>query len=227
MKKKIISVIILAAMLAGCAKTVSETPEQTNIITESTAAEETDSPANAEDTESVSETISETVTETEASVSSVSEEELRTLMEQNLDCMRYIFSLGTLAYSGDPVQGDSVYKVDDRFSTFAELEEYVRGVYCREEADRLLYNYPYEGEPLYFDVDGALCIDANRAGAKGYYVDWTDFGLTINSADDTMCEFTVTGLMEEPAEEPVYVEYKADARAVCEDGKWVLEKMIY
>lgn len=215
MKKKISAVIILAALLAGCAE-VTDEPAKTDIITASEASSEV-----------TAEAETETEAEAAAPVSSVSEEELRALMEENLFCMRCVFTLDTLP-RGDIIQGGSVYKVDDdRFQTFADLEEYVRGVYCREEADRLLYNYPYEGEPLYFDVDGALCIDTDRAGAKGYYVDWTDFGLTVSSADDTMCEFTVTGLVEEPAEEPVYVEYKADARALCEDGRWVLEKMIY
>lgn len=215
MKKKISAVIILAALLAGCAE-VTDEPARTDIITASEASSEV-----------TAEAETETAAESAAPVSSVSEEELRALMEENLFCMRCVFTLDTLP-RGDIIQGESVYKVDDdRFQTLADLEEYVRGVYCREEADRLLYNYPYEGEPLYFDVDGALCIDMDRAGAKGYYVDWTDFGLTVSSADDTMCEFTVTGLVEEPAEEPVYVEYKADARALCEDGRWVLEKMIY
>lgn len=231
MKKKISAVIILAALLAGCAN-VADEPAQTNIITETatasaaTTAEETAAPVQTEETEAVTET--ETTTESAAPVSSVSEDELRALMEENLFCMRYVFTLGTLPHGDDPVQGESVYKVEDeRFQTFADLEEYVRSVYCTETADMYLYNYPYEGEPLYFDVDGQLCLDINRAGSKGYYVDWTDFGLTITSANDTVCEFTVTGLAEEPAAEPTYTEYTVNARAVCEDGKWVLEKMIY
>lgn len=230
MKKKITAVIILAALMAGCAK-ITDEPAQTNIITESaasaettaevtTAASESDAPVHTEDTE--------TETETAAPVSTVSEEELRALMEENLYCMRNIFTLGTLPYGESPVQGENIYKVEDqRFAAFADLEEYVRGVYCKETADMYLYNYPYEGEPLYFDVDGQLCIDINRAGAKGYYVDWTDFGLDIISADDSVCEFTVTGLAEEPADEPTFTEYTVNAKAVCEDGRWVLEKMIY
>lgn len=229
MKKKITAIIILAVLMAGCAK-ITDEPAQTNVITESAAAEttaevttaasETDAPVQTED--------AETETETAAPVSTVSEEELRTLMEENLYCMRYVFTLGTLPYGESPIQGENIYKVEDeRFATFADLEEYVRGVYCKETADMYLYNYPYEGEPLYIDIDGQLCIDIYRAGAKGYYVDWTDFGLTITSADDSVCEFTVTGLAEEPADEPTFTEYTVNAKAVCEDGKWVLEKMIY
>lgn len=225
MKKKITAVIILAALMAGCAQ-IADDPAQTNIITESaatsettaevTTTSETDAPVRTEDTE------------TAAPVSTVSEEELRALMEENLYCMRNIFTLGTLPYGESPIQGENIYKVEDeRFATFADLEEYVRGVYCKETADMYLYNYPYEGEPLYFDVDGQLCIDINRAGTKGYYVDWTDFGLDITSADESVCEFTVTGLAEEPADEPTFTEYTVNAKAVCEDGKWVLEKMIY
>lgn len=230
MKKKITAVIILAALMAGCAK-ITDEPAQTNVITESTAAEETTAEVTTTPETAAEETdapVQTEDTETAAPVSTVSEEELRALMEENLYCMRYVFTLGTLPYGESPIQGENIYKVEDeRFATFADLEEYVRSVYCKETADMYLYNYPYEGEPLYFDVDGQLCIDINRAGAKGYYVDWTDFGLDITSADDSVCEFTVTGLAEKPADEPTFTEYTVNAKAVCEDGRWVLEKMIY
>lgn len=251
MKKKISAVIILAALLAGCTTDADE-PAQPDIITESetlsevttaaeteaaaetTAAAETDAPVQAEKTETIAESAApvqaeetENTAESAAPVSSVSEDELRTLMEENLFCMRHVFTLGTLPHGDVPIQGESVYKVeDDRFQTFTDLEEYVRSVYCTETADMYLYNYPYEGEPLYFDADGQLCIDIYRSGEKGYYVDWTDFGLAIIYADDTVCEFTVTGLAEEPAAEPTYTEYTVNAKAVCENGRWVLEKMI-
>lgn len=116
---------------------------------------------------------------------------------------------------------------DEKFASFAEFESYIRGVYCAEEDERLLYQYPYEDSSVYLDVDGALCIDLNQAGAKGYYVDWTSCEITIDSADAERCEFTVKGSIEEPAEVSVQEDYFANGTAVFENGKWVLEKMIY
>lgn len=116
---------------------------------------------------------------------------------------------------------------DEKFASFAEFEFYIRGVYCAEEAERLLYQYPYEDSSVYLDVDGALCIDLNQAGAKGYYVDWTNCEITIDSVDAERCEFTVKGSIEEPAEVSVQEDYFANGTAVFENGKWVLEKIIY
>ena len=55
----------------------------------------------------------------------------------------------------------------------------MRSIYCKQEADRLLYNFPEEGVQKYYDQDGMLYLDINYDGAKGYYVDWSDYALTI------------------------------------------------
>ena len=51
--------------------------------------------------------------------------------------------------------------------------------------------------------------------------------ITINSVDENRCEFTATGYIEEPAEVPVKEDYPVSGAAVLENGKWVLEKMMY
>ena len=115
---------------------------------------------------------------------------------------------------------------DDRFSSYSDLESLVRNTYCKTTADMLLYDFPYEGTQLYVDVDGMLCINADYAGGKGYYVDWTDTKIIIDSLTADRCEFTAVGSITEPADEPIAEEYRVSGAAVYEDGKWLLEYLM-
>ena len=176
---------------------VSETAEETSVEAETEAAA-------AEETSEMEETISE-------------------LFARNIVCSVYAFGSGGLAWGGEPVSGDNIYKVsDERFSSYSDFESFIRSTYCKDTADMLLYNYPYEGTQLYVDVDGMLCIDSNLSGSKGYYVDWTDTKITIDSLTDDRCEFTAAGSITEPADVPVAEEYKVSCTAVYENGSWLL-----
>ncbi|MGN1231166.1 MAG: hypothetical protein ACI4TP_04630 [Anaerotignum sp.] len=158
----------------------------------------------------------------------ITEAILADLFKENVDCMVNVFSISHLPYDEETMQDGHICKVsDERFASYADFESYIRSVYCAEEAERLLNHYPYEDSPMYLDVDGELYIDLNQAGAKGYYVDWSNCEITIDSADAEICEFTVKGSIEEPAEVPVKEDYFANGVAVFENGNWVLEKMIY
>ena len=59
-----------------------------------------------------------------------------------------------------------------------------------------------EGVQKYYDQDGMLYLDINYDGAKGYYVDWSGFTLTIDSTEGNQCAFTVTATVEWPADVP-------------------------
>lgn len=160
--------------------------------------------------------------------SEITEEMLSDLFKENVYCMVNVFSISHLPYDEETMQDGHICKVsDEKFASFADFESYIRSVYCEAEAERLLYQYPYEDSPMYLNVDGVLCIDLNQAGAKGYYVDWSNCEITIDSVDAERCEFTVKGSIEEPAEVPVQEDYFANGTAVFENGNWVLEKMIY
>lgn len=151
--------------------------------------------------------------------------QLRRLVDDNFYCMERVLGLGFLPYGGDPVAEDHIYRVQsDRFTTYAQLREYLLTVYTEEETEKLL---DHGGYPPYLDVDGYLCIDMHHTGGKGYYVDWTNYELTLDSMDGVECRFTVTGVIEEPAEEPVKEPYSAAATAVYENGRWVLAAMIW
>ena len=151
---------------------------------------------------------------------------LRKLFDANLDCMLNIYELTNLPVAEEPVK-DMIYPVaDDRFKTFADLESYTRSVYVSETADELLY-FEFDGHRRYFDLDGVLCEDLYLAAGKGYYVDWTDYKLVIETADDKECRFTVTAVLEEPAENPVPEPYELRVRAVFENGAWKLDRMYH
>ncbi len=232
---------IAAILLCGCSEPGNDggvtvlTPETlasqlTEMPSEEQTATEASSETAAETTaEAVVETSEETsAEETEAQSAEFDEAIIRSLFDENIYCLRNLYGAASLYPEGDPVQDDHIYKADtDRFADYAEFESYIRSVFCTEEAERLLYNTPYEGQPMYLNIDGMLCVDTYLAGAKGYYVDWSDYRVEIVSADSGRCEFIVTGQIEEPAEFPVKEDYPINGAVVYENGGWRLEELIF
>lgn len=220
--KMITSAVLAAMLLSGC-------DAQSGTITTITApASETEGEASAIVSETAEETSVEAETEAAAAEeTSGMEETISELFARNIVCSVYAFGSGGLAWGGEPVSGDNIYKVsDERFSSYSDLESLVRNTYCKATADMLLYDFPYEGTQLYVDVDGMLCINADYAGGKGYYVDWTDTKIIIDSLTADRCEFTAVGSITEPADEPIAEEYRVSGAAVYEDGKWLLEYLM-
>lgn len=230
--KKIGSIAAIAAiLLCGC--TSADDDGGASVLTPETLASQlTEMPSEEQTTteapsEAATDATEETATETEAQSASIDEAVIRSLFDENIYCLRNLYGATSLYPVGDPVRDDHIYKADtDRFSDYAEFESYIRSVFCTNEAERLLYNTPYEGQPMYLNIDGMLCVDTYLAGAKGYYVDWSDYKLEIVSTDDSRCEFIVTGQIEEPAEVPVKEDYPVNGAAVYENGGWRLEKLV-
>lgn len=153
------------------------------------------------------------------------EKGIRTLADQSIYCMQHVIGLSALPTQGVPIR-DNIYQVDEsKFKDYAAFEKYIRSIYCKTEADRLLYNTPYEGQPEYLNIDGKLCVNMDRVGAKGYYVDWSKYEIKITNSSAAACEFTLTAAVEWPAENPKKESYPVKASAVYENGKWVLQKM--
>lgn len=222
---------IAAVLLCGCTSAddggVTIPPPETlaSQLTEMPPEEQTTAEASSE---TAAETTEETATETEAQAASADEAVIRSLFDENIYCLRNLYGATSLYPEGEPVEGDHIYKAEtDRFADYAEFESYIRSVFCTTEADRLLYDSPYEGQPMYLNIDGMLCVDTYLAGAKGYYVDWSDYRLEMVSADSDRCEFIVTGQIEEPAEVPVKEDYPINGAVVYENGGWHLEKLIF
>lgn len=241
--KKII--IIVIALIAACAifalgihlgrgSANEENIPQTNIITESITAEiitETNVAAEEITTKEVTEIAPEEKTDEiiDDEAFDISDDELNSLIRENIYC-NMIFNLKTLPTKEeiDYESENYLYETDsEKFPDYASFESYIRSVYCEAEADRLLYDSPYEGMPMYTESEGKLCIDSRFLGSKGYYVDWTDFSFVINSSDNNRVSFTLCGKAEYPSDEPVIEEYSVEGAAVYENGGWRLEEMLY
>lgn len=155
----------------------------------------------------------------------ITEDEIRSLMKENLNCMYNIFCLGMLPAQGEAVE-NNVYLVDPSyFKDYASFESYVRSIYCEKTADMYLNNYPYEGVKKYENRDGMLYENRDYDGGKGYYVDWSEYTVTIDSVSDTECTFTMVASVEWPAEHPVKEPYEVKGKAVYENGKWLFTEM--
>ena len=167
-----------------------------------------------------------------SSVSTISENNtaleetrIRLLADESINCMINIFELSSLTTQGEPIK-DNIYQVDEsKFKDYAAFENYIRSLYYKTEADRLLNDCHYENDPKYLNIDGKLCINMNQAGAKGYYVDWKNYEVKITNSDDTTCDFTLIATVEWPSENPTKESYTVNASAVYENGNWLLKKM--
>lgn len=156
------------------------------------------------------------------------EAEMKALFDQNIFCVLNVFEQGYLPFEDEPYKDDRYCRVtDSRFQTFDQFETYVKGVYAAEEADRLLNLARLDDNTLYREIDGYLCIDRMQIGGRGYFVEWDGYTLAIDEVSESECTFTVTAAITEPAEVPVAEPYTRTAKALKQDGKWLLEKMIY
>lgn len=150
---------------------------------------------------------------------------LETLVEQNKRCVFEIFVLGCLPCDALEEDGDPILRVRSaEFPAFSDLERYVRSVYCAAEADRLLYGG--DGDPMYTEVDGNLCIDIRQLAGQGYYVDWENYKLEILEQGADACRFAVV-TSEEDVLAGTVSEKRLPMGAVLENGEWRLEKLVY
>lgn len=222
-----LSMAVIVSAVSGCLNvevTKNNSTENTSTGTAGNNASASDTGTQAWDSiTQVQEESGEQIPE-----NTVTEAELRNLIDNNIYCMFNVFDLGTLPTTGEPVDGTNLYQVDtDIFKNYSEFEEYVRSIYSKDWADTLLYNYPYEGVRLYSEVDGKLYVDMTYAGAKGYYVDWNDYSVQIDTVKAGICEFTIKTSVEWPADNPVKEDYILNETAVYENGGWRLTRIIY
>ena len=237
--KLIITILAMSVMLTACnGISKSKKDEKTTEANKTTAAEQTvtdEKNADSEKTEEVTSTqeasteeSSEESTEADSKKVGITEEELAVLVNENFNCARNIFGMSPLPTVGDPLDGGSLYQVDpEEYASYEELYNYVNSVYCKEYTDSLFDMETYDGAKRYYNEDGKLYTNVNAFGAKGYYVDWSGCFISITTNSETECKFTVTGSIEEPSAEPVKEPYTIEGRAFVENGKWVLENMIY
>jgi len=107
---------------------------------------------------------------------------------------------------------------DERFTTFFELDAYVRSTYIKSEADALLSNGRYH------NIEGKLYGDLSKDGGMGYYVNWNDYCYDIGDISETSATLNLFTVEDSPAgTEDVGITVKM----LKENGTWLLEKMFY
>lgn len=89
-----------------------------------------------------------------------------------------------------------------------------------------LNDFPYEGNQLYLEYDGKLCMNTYYALGSGYFVDWSDYGIEFVYADETSCKFNVTATIQEPGDLPAE-EYKISCEAIITENGWRLIRMYF
>ena len=158
------------------------------------------------------------------------EDEMYRLFDNNIKCLD-IFRNKLLPTKDEPLyeaEGIMIYEVDSPdFASYNELESYIYSVYTNSTAYMYLNNFPYEGDRLYLDYEGKLCVkNPQAAGGRAYYVDFSNYNITLDNSDDATCNFIVTATIQEPGDIPPQ-EYVITCKAIRGDDGWRLEKMYY
>lgn len=158
------------------------------------------------------------------------EDEMYRLFDNNIKCLD-IFRNKLLPTKDEPLykeEGMMIYEVDSPdFASYNELESYIYSVYTNSTAYMYLNNFPYEGDRLYLDYEGKLCVkNPQAAGGRAYYVDFSNYNITLDNSDNATCNFIVTATIQEPGDIPPQ-EYVITCKAIREDDGWRLEKMYY
>ena len=118
------------------------------------------------------------------------------LIDLNKVTFYEIFGLSMLAVEipENPPNNNFVFPVkDERFTTFAELEGFVRNIYVKSEADSLLNNGRYQ------NIDGKLYADISKDGGVGYYVYWNNYSYEINDLSQTSATLLIYTTDDSPA----------------------------
>lgn len=190
----------------------------------------TDAPA-ANTTQQPLQTTQQSSHETTSTASQspyIDEDIIRDLIKENDNC-RIIYNIGNLSYSSDnPIikDGMTYYEITNpEYSSFSELEDYIRSVYTSDATEKILFNKPYENCQKYLDVDGKLCLDARYMGGRGYYTKWENCTIEIISTEGNSCTFKATGKYCEPAEFPTPEDYPITQTIIYENGSWKLQEI--
>jgi len=141
------------------------------------------------------------------------------LIEANKDVFCNIFGLAMLPLElPENISGEqSLYPVkDNRFLTFSNLDNYIRGIYVKSEADALMNN------GRYIDKNGKLYGNINKDAGMGYYIDLNNYRFEVNDISENSATITIHVVDYSPAgreEKTIKVNMQK------ENNRWLLEKM--
>lgn len=232
MKKKIIVLAISCFVLAssvGCGKKNDSVTDDVILsstigLTSEMTGEITTEKIGADDV-----IITEEVNTTGQISVDMDEVNIRELIDANLVFMQDVLGIRMLKNSSwIPDQDGYIIPADENaFASYEAFEKFVRAVYVEEKANMFLYKYPTEDNPLFINENGKLYYNMTAYGEKGYYVDWTNYEITIDKKKEDRIEFTVTASIEVPADQPVKKPYDIKGAIVKQGDRWLLEDSVY
>ncbi len=152
------------------------------------------------------------------------EKEIYTQASQLIDRNKTIFfdifflKMLNLKIPENGVGNETVFPVDDeRFMTYADLENFIRSTYVKSEADSLL------GTGRYLDKDGKLYGDITKDGGMGYYVVWNNYSYEITDITNHSATLKIYTVDESPAgKENITI----NGKMIKQDSTWLLEKIL-
>ncbi|MBQ4128146.1 MAG: hypothetical protein IJD68_00050 [Ruminococcus sp.] len=149
-----------------------------------------------------------------------SEQEIRQLIEKNLDCY-FLFYVSALDYSQEE-NIDGYYKADTSyFESYEALYNFVNDTYVAEKAQELL-NYPSKETPLYKEIDGELYVNPDVIAPVNYEVMWDDsYTLKFKSNSTSACSFEIVTTDFDGNK------YVTQGAAVNQKKHWYLTDFVY
>lgn len=110
--------------------------------------------------------------------------------------------------------------VSDDFQNFDEFSEYVRSVYVKETAEKLLTD-PFGSGPVYgVDDTGALGLSSSMTPDPTSGSSWANVQFVCTPVSETLCDITIT--LKDASDNDVI----KDIQLIFEDGKWKLSEMV-
>jgi len=141
------------------------------------------------------------------------------LIDTNKEVFYDIFGLSMLQLDVPEKRPENqwIFPVKDkRFTTYSELDNYIRNTYIKSQADILM------GNGRYLNKDGKLYGDMSKDGGVGYYVDWNNYHYEISDISQTSATITIYTIDDSPAgKKDITIKVKMQK----ENGLWLLEKM--
>jgi len=143
------------------------------------------------------------------------------LIEANKDVFSNIFGLSMLPLDlPENISGEeTIFPVkDSRFTTFSDLDNYIRDIYIKSEADALM------NSGRYIDKGGRLYGDLSKDTGMGYYVYWNNYRFEVKEIEENSATITIYLVEDSPAGRK---ETTIEVKMLKENDRWLLEKMFY
>ncbi len=147
------------------------------------------------------------------------EQEIRVLIEQNLDCY-FLFYVSPLPHTTQQ-NSDGYYGTDGSyFENFDALKNLLKSTYISSKVEELLV-YPSADTPLYKDVEGYIFTKPDVIKPVKYNLSWEDYTVEFSEISDEKCTFTLKTTDFDGKK------YETNGSASLENGKWLLENIVH